>query len=486
MCENEDVAHLRLDRYRNVYVRKRTLDLKIGNSALHLRVQQHMCIQGKALPIFQNFDVLREDIMSTPAMEGVRPAEQKLLDSIVKGSVEELKSLVQDPDVRTDFVDDTGMTPLMHAAFRGREEICELLLAHGADVNADTHQNKYSALMFGALSGNTEVTRILLNAGAKRDVENSVGRNAAQMAGFVGQHQCVSVINNFFPKEELLYFTKIHGLEKEPKLPMELFPSLLKLVNTAALHPVKLSFYLQEHVGLLEEYKKIVKVLEMLCEKGMKAKDTNDVIAMKTHYLATLIRNVGKIYAEKKEVETWIKCLVKGRESDGFAEYQEKFLRQVLREFPYAESELLQQMVRSLANVQIGDSPTAVCTLSQGLNGQRFQEDDCCDTCGEPKAAKKCSACKMVNYCNLRCQKLHWSTHKKFCKKLAEQYKLQEIRRQQEEEKQKEQAAKENMKKAEQSQEQSESIQNESQGKVPHEGEGDSNSTEHTELMNES
>ena len=47
MCENEDVAHLRLDGYRNVYVRKRTLDLKIGNSALHLRVQLHMCIQGK-------------------------------------------------------------------------------------------------------------------------------------------------------------------------------------------------------------------------------------------------------------------------------------------------------------------------------------------------------------------------------------------------------------------------------------------------------
>ncbi|KAK3099725.1 hypothetical protein FSP39_008598 [Pinctada imbricata] len=42
MCENEDVAHLRLNGYRNVNVRKRTLDLKIGNSALHLRVQLHM------------------------------------------------------------------------------------------------------------------------------------------------------------------------------------------------------------------------------------------------------------------------------------------------------------------------------------------------------------------------------------------------------------------------------------------------------------
>ncbi|KAK3086596.1 hypothetical protein FSP39_020827 [Pinctada imbricata] len=54
MCENEDVAHLRLDGYRNVYVRKRILDLKIGNSALHLRVQLHMCIQGKGT--FKAFD----------------------------------------------------------------------------------------------------------------------------------------------------------------------------------------------------------------------------------------------------------------------------------------------------------------------------------------------------------------------------------------------------------------------------------------------
>lgn len=47
----------------------------------------------------------------------------------------------------------TGMTPLQHAAFRGRKEMVELLLANGADVNADKHENSYSTLMFAALSG---------------------------------------------------------------------------------------------------------------------------------------------------------------------------------------------------------------------------------------------------------------------------------------------------------------------------------------------
>ena len=69
----------------------------------------------------------------------------------------------------------------------------------------------------------------------------------------------------------------------------------------------QLSFFLEEHIGLLEEYKKIVNVLELLCEKSMKARDTNDVLAMKTHYFGVVIKNVGKVYAEKKSLDVWIK-----------------------------------------------------------------------------------------------------------------------------------------------------------------------------------
>ena len=35
-------------------------------------------------------------------------------------------------------------------------------------------------------AGNVEVTRVILEAGAKTTVQNNVGRNAAQMAAFVG------------------------------------------------------------------------------------------------------------------------------------------------------------------------------------------------------------------------------------------------------------------------------------------------------------
>ncbi|XP_078333011.1 ankyrin repeat and MYND domain-containing protein 2-like isoform X3 [Crassostrea virginica] len=364
----------------------------------------------------------------------IRESEQKLLDAIMNDDVEAVKTLMKDPDVRKDFTDETGMTPLQHAAFRGRKEMVELFLANGADVNSSKHENSYSTLMFAALSGNTDVTRQVLEAGAKVDHVNSVGRTAAQMAAFVGQHQCVSVINNFFPKEKLLHFTKPQGFEKEPKLPPELAPALCNMINMPDLHPVKLCMYLQDHPGLLENYTGIVKVFELLCEKSMKARDTNDIFALKSHYYSVLFKNAGKLHKEKGSIESFIKSLIKGRESDGFPEFQEKFLRQVLREFPYAESELLQQMVRNLANTSIGDHPTALYVLCQGINGQKFMdEDDVCSTCGTLRAKKKCSACKMVCYCDQRCQKLHWSTHKKQCKQLAAEYVKIEANRKKEE-----------------------------------------------------
>lgn len=46
-----------------------------------------------------------------------------------------------------------GMTPLMHAAYKGKVDMCRLLLRHGADVNCNEHEQGYTALMFAGLSG---------------------------------------------------------------------------------------------------------------------------------------------------------------------------------------------------------------------------------------------------------------------------------------------------------------------------------------------
>ncbi|XP_052094665.1 ankyrin repeat and MYND domain-containing protein 2-like [Mytilus californianus] len=372
-------------------------------------------------------------------------AEKKFIDAIVGGKLEEVQTLLKEPTIKIDFTDDTGTTPLQHAAFRGKTDICQLLLANGADVNSRYHDNGYTALMFAALSGNAETTRLLLEAGARTDYTNSVGRTATQMAAFVGQHECVSVINNYFSKDDLTPYIKIQGVDTEPRLPQELASPLAKMINFPNLHPVKLAFYLQENSGLLENStKKVVRTLESLCEKCMKARETNHVMAMKTHYFSFVVAEAGKVYKEKGSLDEWIKQLIKGRQSDGFSVTQENLIRESIKQFLYSDCPLFHQCVRSLAPVKIGDDPTALNVLSQVINGQRFFNDDkTCTTCGEIKAEKKCSACKMVNYCNQTCQKLHWSTHKKFCKSLAEQYiRIEEMKKKEEELKQKEEELK--------------------------------------------
>lgn len=51
----------------------------------------------------------------------------------------------------------------------------------------------------------------------------------------------MAIINNFFPRERLDYYTKPQGLDKEPKLPPKLAGPLHKIITTTNLHPVKVA-----------------------------------------------------------------------------------------------------------------------------------------------------------------------------------------------------------------------------------------------------
>lgn len=120
--------------------------------------------------------------------------------------------------------------------------------------------------------------------------------------------------------------------------------------------------------------------------------------------------------------------LLKGRPSDGFPIYQEKLIRESIRKFPYCEATLLQQLVRSIAPVEIGSDPTAFSVLTQAITGQvGFMDVEFCTTCGEKGASKRCSVCKMVIYCDQTCQKTHWFAHKKMCKNLKDIYEKQRL-----------------------------------------------------------
>ncbi|KAL8165258.1 UNVERIFIED_CONTAM: Ankyrin repeat and MYND domain-containing protein 2 [Gekko kuhli] len=279
-------------------------------------------------------------------------------------------------------------------------------------------------------TSNKEITWMMLEAGADTDVVNSVGRTAAQMAAFVGQHDCVTVINNFFSRERLDYYTKPQGLDKEPKLPVKLAGPLHKIITTTNLHPVKIVLLVKENPLLteVEALQKCYYVLDLICEKCMKQRDMNEVLAMKMHYISCIFQKCILFLKEREDkLDGLIKSLLKGRDKDGFPVYQEKLIRECIRKFPYCEATLLQQLVRSIAPVEIGSDPTAFSVLTQAITGQMgFVEAEFCTTCGEKGAAKRCSTCKMVIYCDQNCQKMHWFTHKKACKMLKETHEKQE------------------------------------------------------------
>ncbi|XP_029299077.1 LOW QUALITY PROTEIN: ankyrin repeat and MYND domain-containing protein 2-like [Cottoperca gobio] len=363
--------------------------------------------------------------MSAPQKGDLSASERKILQVIAAGDVQEAAQLLAGEEVRVNCLDEYGMTPLMHAAYKGKADMCRLLLQHGADVNCNQHEYGYTALMFAGLSGRTDITSMMLDAGAETDHANSLGRTAAQMAAFVGQHDCVTLINNFFSLAKLEYYTRPHGLDREPRLHPTLAGPLHKIIMTTNLNPVKIVMLVKENPVLVdvEVLEKCHQVMDLLCEQCVKQQDMNEVLAMKMHYISCVLQKcLAFLQKRDDKLDALVKSMLKGRDSDGFPQYQERFIRDCIRKFPYCEATLLQELVRSIAPVEIGNYPTAFSVLTQAITGQMtFVDADYCATCGEKGADKRCSLCKALTYCSLTCQKLHWFTHKKMCRSLQEQ-----------------------------------------------------------------
>ncbi|XP_060527584.1 ankyrin repeat and MYND domain-containing protein 2 [Cylas formicarius] len=363
----------------------------------------------------------------------VSDIEKKIFEAIEKNDALMLKTLLTEvQDVN--FLDENLMTPLQHGAYKGSKEIVQMLLDKGADVNLCEHQHNYTALHFAGLSGSTDVCLALLNSGAKSNVTNTVGRTPSQMAAFVGHHNCVAIINNYVPKEDVIHYTHSNGTDKEPLLPSFLVESFHKFIMQININPVKVILNVYSFVGLQDHLQEIKKVLELMCEREMKkGSETNEVMSFKFHYLAYILKEIvtlrqrqlakkesnGTLTEDKKIDVTEIftrKLLKPGK--DGSYEFMNDFLMDCLREYPFRDTTLFRQMVTSLAGQE---APSALSVVTAAINGQRGFLDNVptCDTCGEEKPSKKCSKCKVVQYCDRNCQRLHWHWHKKSCARIV-------------------------------------------------------------------
>lgn len=67
--------------------------------------------------------------------------------------------------------------------------------------------------------------------------------------------------------------------------------------------------YLQDHPQILNEHKKVCLVLDRLVEKNMKSRETNDILALKCHFISTIIKLAAESREKDKEksLNSWMK-----------------------------------------------------------------------------------------------------------------------------------------------------------------------------------
>ncbi|CAH8447813.1 unnamed protein product [Schistosoma mattheei] len=382
-------------------------------------------------------------------------SSEEILESfraaISTSDIEKVKSLLSEDRSLINSYDKEGLSPLQLACFRGNLPVVEFLLKYGANVNSSSHKQGYTALMFAGLSGlllhlynfvgNIEVVELLLHYGARINDVNSIGRTASQMAAFVGNHNVVTLINNYLEREEIAVY-----VSKSQLLP-EHVSTIHKLVLQLNISPVKVFLLMNNEIEtcsrsggnyekcMLTHWRCIHTILEDLCNKYFTPHLTHEPLSLKLHLLACCIRQAGEYYDKEPKItdiqdrassplKQLIRKFLVGTEPYGLPLGQEQFLRQSLTSFPHHQSTLWRHIVQQISPLDLGRMPTAFSVLTKTINGTIIYNArplELCATCGDgpelgkPGTLKACQQCKITSYCSVSCQRLHWFTHKKFC-----------------------------------------------------------------------
>lgn len=56
--------------------------------------------------------------------------QKDIFEKIKLNKTDELKALLSSSKIKVDFIDENGMNPLQHAAYKGNKEIVQMLLDH--------------------------------------------------------------------------------------------------------------------------------------------------------------------------------------------------------------------------------------------------------------------------------------------------------------------------------------------------------------------
>jgi uncharacterized protein YecT (DUF1311 family) len=192
ICANDELSRLDdslMKAYQRVLDRTRKKEEMIESQNQWLENERNECQDAKCIRKAYEMRInelrlssyslvfFRPPVRSTPYSE----VNTKLLKAAKKGSLEEVKTLLEKgADVNAKDQGDY-LTVLMYAALSGNLELVKHLVNRGADVNARDKDDK-TALMTAAAKGDLEAARFLLDSGADVHAEAANGNTALQLA----------------------------------------------------------------------------------------------------------------------------------------------------------------------------------------------------------------------------------------------------------------------------------------------------------------
>jgi ankyrin repeat protein len=104
-----------------------------------------------------------------------------IFDAAAAGDFEEVKAYLKSAPELLTMKNKYGRTPLHEACEKGQQRIAELILGHGATVDAEDNYGK-TALMLACEYGHEAIAELLLKKGAEADIRDNKGITPMKLA----------------------------------------------------------------------------------------------------------------------------------------------------------------------------------------------------------------------------------------------------------------------------------------------------------------
>jgi uncharacterized protein len=121
------------------------------------------------------------------------PSNSPLNRAIESGNVTVVEMLL-DAGANPNGIGETGMTPVMIAAFFGNPEVVDLLIRRGAIADAIEGRHRNTALLIAVRKGHIDVVKVLLSAGADPNKGREWGNAPLCRAQAAGQEEIATLL----------------------------------------------------------------------------------------------------------------------------------------------------------------------------------------------------------------------------------------------------------------------------------------------------